>query len=177
MTNLYYDFVLGMHLQPLTQRAQMPWFSLARQAALFTSTLGCEGKEAVSRRLATNLTGFPAEILQAKLPAEASPHAPVATWTTGRGSPRAPGAAPRQVPSSHSWPLLHPNLLMGFSANPYSDIRRFQNLKYSRSCVHLGSCHPKYPLKRNPDGLLGVDSTHSGYPRWHSADCFQKGPE
>lgn len=177
MTNLHYNFVLGTYLQPLMLRAQMTWFSLARQAGLLTSTLGRVGKAVVSRRLASNLTGFPAEILQAKLPAEALPDAPVAPRSTGRGSPQASRAAPRQAPSSHNWPLLHPNLLMGFGANPYSDICWFQNLKYSRSCVHLGSCHPKFPLKCNPDELLGMDSTHSGCPRWHSADCFQKGPE
>lgn len=76
MTDLYYDFVLGMYLQPLMRRAQMTWFSLARQTALLTSVLGHGGRETASRRPATSLTGFPAEILQAKFPAETAeqPH-------------------------------------------------------------------------------------------------------
>lgn len=93
---------------------------------LLTSTLGHEEREAVSRKLATSLTGFPAEILQAELPAEATeqPHQ-MLLWLCGglaRKSLGHPELPPASQPSSHYWSLLHPNLPMGFGANLYSDV-------------------------------------------------------
>lgn len=84
---------------------------------------------------------------------------------------------PQQGSSSGNRPLLHPNLPTGFAASLPSDVCRYQNFKYSRSCVHLGFTHLKLPLKCNPDELLGVDSGCLSCLQPHLADCFQKGAE
>lgn len=67
------------------------------------------------------LTGLPAGILQAELPAEAaSPDAAVPLWSWG--SPQASGAAPEQALGSRSRPVLYPSLPAGLSTNPWSDV-------------------------------------------------------
>lgn len=94
---------------------------------LLTSVLGHGERGAVSRRLATSLTGFPAEILQAKLPAETTEQSHQMLLglcgALAREALRHPRATPQQALSSHNRPLLHPNLPMGFGANLYSDVR------------------------------------------------------
>lgn len=72
-----------MYLQLLLRRTQMTWSILARQAELLVSSSGHGGRKAVSITLnnATSLTGFPAESLQVKLPAEtAEPPCQMLLW-------------------------------------------------------------------------------------------------
>lgn len=63
------------------------------------------------------LTGLPAGILQAELPAEAaSPDAAVPLWSWG--SPQASGAAPEQALGSRSRPVLYPSPPAGLRPTP-----------------------------------------------------------